>query len=166
VWTPRVCPTFQILNQLTDFLSLRPLEPQTNSMRQNRFCEVKSFSASQFPSFNGPSFPGSLQWSQDHATGLFYEMCSVYILQSRFFKMNVHFVFKWWRAPQQMLRTHRSLKAFCATLWWRWAVFFTKFLQVMEHQWNKIDRGKPTTRRKTCPSATLSTTNPTWTDPW
>jgi hypothetical protein len=35
----------------------------------------------------------------------------------------------------------------------------------MEHQWNQIDRGKPTTRRKTCPSATLSTTNPTWTDP-
>jgi hypothetical protein len=35
----------------------------------------------------------------------------------------------------------------------------------MEHQWNEIDRGKPTTLRKTCPSATLSTTNPTWTDP-
>jgi hypothetical protein len=35
----------------------------------------------------------------------------------------------------------------------------------MEHQWNEIDREKPTTRRKTCPSATLSTTNPTWTDP-
>ena len=34
-----------------------------------------------------------------------------------------------------------------------------------EHQWNEIDRGKPTTRRKTRPSATLSTTNPTWTDP-
>jgi hypothetical protein len=33
------------------------------------------------------------------------------------------------------------------------------------HQWNEIDRGKPTTRRKTCPSATLSTTNLTWTDP-
>jgi hypothetical protein len=35
----------------------------------------------------------------------------------------------------------------------------------MEHRWNEIDRGKPTTRRKTCPSAILSTTNPTWTDP-
>jgi hypothetical protein len=35
----------------------------------------------------------------------------------------------------------------------------------MEQQWNEIDRGKPTTRRKTCPSANLSTTNPTWTDP-
>jgi hypothetical protein len=29
----------------------------------------------------------------------------------------------------------------------------------MEHRWNEIDRGKP------CPSATLSTTNPTWTEP-
>jgi hypothetical protein len=28
-----------------------------------------------------------------------------------------------------------------------------------------IDRGKPKTRRRTCPSATLSTTNPTWIDP-
>jgi hypothetical protein len=76
------------------------------------------------------------------------------------------FFFFLWRAPQQMLRTHRSLKAYCATLWWRWswAVFY-QVLQVMEHQWNAIDRGKPTTRGKTCPSATLSTTNLTWTDP-
>ena len=43
--------------------------------------------------------------------------------------------------------------------------FFYQVLQLMEHQWNEIDRGKPTTRRKTCPSATLSTTNPTWTGP-
>jgi hypothetical protein len=43
--------------------------------------------------------------------------------------------------------------------------FFYQVLQLMEHQWNEIDRGKPTTRRKTCPSATLSTTNLTWTDP-
>jgi hypothetical protein len=73
--------------------------------------------------------------------------------------------FTWWRVPQQMLRTHHSLKAFCATLWWtwKWAVFY-QILQVMEHQWNEINRVKPTTRRKTCPSATLSTTNPTWTD--
>jgi hypothetical protein len=32
----------------------------------------------------------------------------------------------------------------------------------MEHQWNEIDRGKPKTRKKTCPSATLFTTNLTW----
>jgi hypothetical protein len=48
--------------------------------------------------------------------------------------------------------------------WWRWAVFH-QFLQLMEHQWNEIDRGKPKTRRKTCSSATLSTTNLTWTWP-
>jgi hypothetical protein len=43
--------------------------------------------------------------------------------------------------------------------------FFYQVLQVMEHQWTEIDREKPTARRKTCPRATLSTTNPTWTDP-
>jgi hypothetical protein len=67
--------------------------------------------------------------------------------------------------PQQMLRTHRSLKAACATPMMKMSSFFYQVLQLMEHQWNEIDRGKPTTRRKTCPSATLSTTNLTWIDP-
>ena len=67
----------------------------------------------------------------------------------------------WWRAPQQLLRTHRSLKAYCATLWW-WLFFC--FL-VMEHRWNEIYRGKPKySGEKPCPIATLSTTNPTSTD--
>jgi hypothetical protein len=36
----------------------------------------------------------------------------------------------------------------------------------MEHRWNEIDRGKPkNSEGKTCHSATLSTINPTWTDP-
>jgi hypothetical protein len=43
--------------------------------------------------------------------------------------------------------------------------FFYQVLQLMEHQWNETDREKPTTRRKTCTSATLSTTNLTWNDP-
>jgi len=34
-----------------------------------------------------------------------------------------------------------------------------------ERRWNDIDRENRRTRRKTCPSATLSTTNPTWIDP-
>jgi hypothetical protein len=43
--------------------------------------------------------------------------------------------------------------------------FFDLFV-VMEHRWNEIDRGKPkNSGEKTCPSATLSTTNPTWTGP-
>jgi hypothetical protein len=46
-----------------------------------------------------------------------------------------------WRAPQEMLRTHRSLEAYSATLWWRWSVF--SFFRVMKHRWNEIDRGKP-----------------------
>jgi hypothetical protein len=69
------------------------------------------------------------------------------------------------------LRNYQLLKNDCVFFivrgprsWWRWAVFY-QVLQVMEHQWNEIDRGKPTTRRKTCLSATLSTTNLTWTDP-
>jgi hypothetical protein len=34
-----------------------------------------------------------------------------------------------------------------------------------EPRWNDTDRGKPkNSEEKTCPSATLSTTNPTWTD--
>jgi hypothetical protein len=51
--------------------------------------------------------------------------------------------FFYWRAPQQIRRTHRSLEAYCATLWWRWLVLFCRFFRVMEHRWNEIDRGKP-----------------------
>jgi hypothetical protein len=39
---------------------------------------------------------------------------------------------------------------------------FFSFFQVMEQRWNEIDKGKQSTRGKTCPSDTLSTT---WTDP-
>jgi hypothetical protein len=35
----------------------------------------------------------------------------------------------------------------------------------MEHRWNETDWGKRSTRGRTCPSATLSTINPTWIDP-
>jgi hypothetical protein len=35
----------------------------------------------------------------------------------------------------------------------------------VEPQWNGIDGETRTTRRKTCPSTTLTTTNFTWTDP-
>jgi hypothetical protein len=39
---------------------------------------------------------------------------------------NTHwYIFKW-RAPQQSLRTHRSLKAYCAALWW-WSFLFFHF---------------------------------------
>jgi hypothetical protein len=51
-------------------------------------------------------------------------------------------------APQQMLRTHHSLKVFCATPLMKMSSFFYQVLQVMEHQWNEIDRGKPATRKK------------------
>jgi hypothetical protein len=44
-----------------------------------------------------------------------------------------------WQQPS--LPPHRSLKAYCVTLWWRWLVFFS-FLKVMEHRWNETDREK------------------------
>jgi hypothetical protein len=67
-------------------------------------------------------------------------------------------------APQQKLRTHRSREAYCATLWWRWFVFFVFPCdgELMEWNW----QGKTEVLRgKTCPNATLSTTNPTWSNP-
>jgi hypothetical protein len=36
---------------------------------------------------------------------------------------------------------------------------------VMKHRWNELGRGRPKYSGKTYPSVTLSTTNPTWTDP-
>jgi hypothetical protein len=42
---------------------------------------------------------------------------------------------------------------------------FFSFFQGMEHWCNEIDKENRSTRGTTCPSATLSTTNPTWTDP-
>jgi hypothetical protein len=43
---------------------------------------------------------------------------------------------------------------------------FPRWYEFGERQWNDILTGENRrTRRKTCPSATLSTTNPTWFDP-
>jgi hypothetical protein len=43
---------------------------------------------------------------------------------------------------------------------WMNELFFL-FSEMWSPQWNNIDRGKPKDSRKTCPIATLSTTNPT-----
>jgi hypothetical protein len=40
--------------------------------------------------------------------------------------------------------------------WWWWWVWSSR--------WNENWQGKPTYSEKTCPSPTLSTTNPTWPD--
>jgi hypothetical protein len=42
---------------------------------------------------------------------------------------------------------------------------FPRWYEFGERRWNDTDRGNRRTRRKTCPSATLSTTNTTWIDP-
>jgi hypothetical protein len=59
----------------------------------------------------------------------------------------IHF-FLWWRDPQQMLQTHRSLEAYCLTLWWRlvFSVFPRNGAPV---EWNW--QGKPDTREKPVP---------------
>jgi hypothetical protein len=74
-----------------------------------------------------------------------YRGLPLHNLQPSDFRLRWEFFFKWRRAPQQTLRTHRSLEASCATVWWRWRwwllLFIVLFL-VMEHRWNEIDRGK------------------------
>ena len=76
-----------------------------------------------------------------------WNYCFIQNMRFEFFTaelMKIQVFFLWWRAPQQMLRTHRSLKAAYATLWWRWKMIsFTSLLQAIEHQWNEIERGKP-----------------------
>jgi hypothetical protein len=62
------------------------------------------------------------------------------------------------RAPQQTLRTHRSLEASCATLWWRWRWWW---LFLFASNGMKLTGENRSTQRKTCPSATLSIRNPT-----
>jgi hypothetical protein len=54
-------------------------------------------------------------------------------------------------------RHHGHLLSYCACpgLLWRWRII----------RWNEDWQGKPKYSEKTCPSATLSTTNPTWPDP-
>jgi hypothetical protein len=52
------------------------------------------------------------------------------------------FFFLWRRAPQQMLRMQRSLKASCDEDKEKDDWFFS-FFQVMEQRWKEIDRGKP-----------------------
>jgi hypothetical protein len=69
-----------------------------------------------------------------------------------------------WRAPQQMLRRHRSLEAYCATLWWRWFAFSIFPSNGSPVEWNW--QGKTEVLgEENCPSVTLFTTNPTWTNP-
>jgi hypothetical protein len=50
-----------------------------------------------------------------------------------------------------MLRTHRSLEAYCATCDEDDEVFFFFFSILMEHWWNEIDRGIPKYSEKNLP---------------
>jgi hypothetical protein len=44
--------------------------------------------------------------------------------------------FLWWIVPKQILRTHCSLRAYCATLWWRWLVFPVLSCKGTSVEWN------------------------------
>jgi hypothetical protein len=71
-----------------------------------------------------------------------------------------------WGAPQQMLRTHRSLEAYFAALLRRRYDFFAFSCNGAPMEWNWM--GKTETLGGgggTCPSVTLSITNATRTDP-
>jgi hypothetical protein len=50
------------------------------------------------------------------------------------------------KGPQQKLRTHRSLKAYCASIVMKMKEKIIRFLifLVMEQRWDEIDKGKPT----------------------
>ena len=67
------------------------------------------------------------------------------------------FSFFWVKGPAADATDAAALRLIVQSWWW-WLVFFSFFF-VTEHRWNEIDREKP------CPNATLSTINPTWTDP-
>ena len=58
-----------------------------------------------------------------------------------------------------MLRTHRSLEGLlCNPVMKNMRIFL--LFHFNEHRWNETEGETRSTRRKTCPSATLSTTNP------
>ena len=88
-------------------------------------------------------------------------LCGTYWLEVADIMIVFKGYFLWRKAPQQKLRTHRSLKAYCANLWWRWRerwLVFSSFLSNgASAKWNW--------QGKTCHSATVYTTNLKCTDP-
>jgi hypothetical protein len=74
---------------------------------------------------------------------------------SRYFFFNLHIVGGGVQTGSTRHRGH--LLSYCACPGWLWGWRIIR--------WNEDWQGKPKHSEKTCPSATLSTTNPTWTDP-
>jgi hypothetical protein len=71
-----------------------------------------------------------------------------HIVSTDYHSTAVSFLLRW-MTQHESLRAHRSLKASCATLWWR-LLFFVLFL-VMEYRWNETDRRKPKYSRRNLP---------------
>jgi hypothetical protein len=68
---------------------------------------------------------------------------------------NFFFLLVGWDLSHQVLR---PLLAYCTAPDDRWGWLWSNW-------WNEDWQGEPQYSEKTCPSATLSTTNPTWPDP-
>jgi hypothetical protein len=77
----------------------------------------------------------SQEWYMAQLTLSVPEICE-HIMRRFIYRARLSCVFLWWRAPQQMLRTPRSLEAYCATLWWRWLVFFVFPCNGAPVEWN------------------------------
>jgi hypothetical protein len=102
----------------------------------------------RIPSKVGVSFAAKLLWPSSEV---------FWFLKLREFWSILLVVYKlgFFRTPQQMLRTHRSLEAYCATLWWRWSVFFVFPSNGAPVEWNwqgktEVLGGKPV-RVPLCP---------------
>jgi hypothetical protein len=82
-------------------------------------------------SFNDKKTEGPIPYTKSWyavISNVIFEVNISYILsetvprvRKTYYRINSHkLLFLWRRAPQQKLRTHLSLKAYCVTLWWRW----------------------------------------------
>jgi hypothetical protein len=63
--------------------------------------------------------PTRYKRSKDRSSGQWYFVLSWILVSMTDFRMQLAkyiIFFLWWSAPQRMLRTHRSLEAYCATL--------------------------------------------------
>jgi hypothetical protein len=76
----------------------------------------------------------------------------------RIMELFFYFAYGWGGGVQTGSIRHRGhLLSYCACPGWLWGWRIIR--------WNEDWKGKPKYSEKTCPSATLSTTNPTWPDP-
>jgi hypothetical protein len=87
---------------------------------------------------SSPHFLQVNSWIVPHVTSLPLPSASFTILRV--------FLGEGGKSSQQTLRTHRSLKAYCATLWWRWRERWLDFFFIFRSNWAPVEwncQGKP-----------------------